>query len=170
MTQDKLGAAPDTQLALKHSLGTGLILAELGLDASTIAAGILHHLPQEGRTPVADIEERLGPNVARLVERAARLSGLPSTGTPLSRVYATQDNSQAEALRSMLLALAQDLRVVLIRLAEQMEMIGRVSSMPPEEGTSTAINTLEVYAPLANRLGIARLFRDMQDMAFAYLE
>jgi GTP pyrophosphokinase len=60
--------------------------------------------------------------------------------------------------------------VVLIRLAEQMEMIGRVSSMPPEEGTSTAINTLEVYAPLANRLGIARLFRDMQDMAFAYLE
>ncbi|MDP6347320.1 MAG: RelA/SpoT family protein, partial [Dehalococcoidia bacterium] len=170
LAQEKLGAAPETQLALKHSVGTGLILAELGLDAATIAAGLLHHLPLEGHTPVASIEESLGPDVARLVEGAARLSGLPTTGTPLSQGHATQADSQAEALRSMLLALAQDLRVVLIRLAEQTEMIGRVNSIPPDEATSIATDTLEVYAPLAHRLGIARLFRDMQDKAFACLE
>lgn len=170
MVQEKLAAIPETQLALKHSVGTGLILAELGLDAPTIAAGLLHHLPREGQTPAESIEERMGTEVARLVERAARLSDLPTTGTALSQRHLSPAESQAEALRSMLLAMAQDLRVVLIRLAEQLEMVGRVGSLPPEEARHIATDTLEVYSPLAHRLGIARLFRDMQDLAFAHLD
>ncbi|MEK7847895.1 MAG: RelA/SpoT family protein [Chloroflexota bacterium] len=170
MVQETLGARPDTELALKHSLGTGLILAELGLDAATIAAGLLHHLPGEGLAPAAAIGEALGPEVARLVEAAVRLSALPTPGAAVAPRHLPPAQSQAEALRNMVVAVAEDMRVVLIRLAEQLELVGRVNSLPPEEARGIARDTLDVYAPLANRLGIARLFRDMQDQAFAYLD
>ncbi|MFC1931749.1 HD domain-containing protein, partial [Chloroflexota bacterium] len=134
---------------LEHPLQTALILAELQLDASSLAAALLHDIPENCGLPVSEIEAKFGSEIGRLVDGATKL-GRVSLQTP----GAVTNEVQAENLRKMLVAMAEDLRVVFIKLADRLHNMRTLSALSPEKQRSIAQETLEIYAPLAHRLGI----------------
>ena len=157
--------------ALEHGLGVAASLAELRLDAETRIAGILFAAPQY----LADSQDKLaaafGPAVAGLVAGIAKLNRL----RVVTRALAGQENdaahsSQAEVLRKMLLAMVEDIRVVLLRLASRTQTLRFMSRASDELRRPYAQETLDIYAPLANRLGIWQLKWELEDYAFRYLE
>jgi len=150
---------------LEHPLQTALILAELQLDASTLAAALLHDVPENCGIPVSEISAKFGPEVARLVDGTTKLSKLSLT-TP---TVATS-GAQAENLRKMLVAMAEDLRVVFIKLADRLHNMRTLNALSPDAQRSIAEETLEIYAPLAHRLGIWELKWQLEDLSFRYLE
>ena len=153
----------------RHGLDTALILAELGLDADTLAAGLL--LPAvegEGLSP-GDIAEDLSPTVAGLVSGAQRMGSLGDyrhEANPGERA----DPTQIERARKLLIALAEDARVLLIRLAERLALMRRLRARAPEARADIAGECLEVYAPLAGRLGIRHFKSELEDLAFRELD
>jgi len=150
---------------LEHPLQTALILAELQLDASTLAAALLHDVPENCGIPVAELETKFGPEVAKLVDGTTKLGklSLPASGVATG-------GAQAENLRKMLVAMAEDLRVVFIKLADRLHNMRTLSALSPEAQHSIAEETLEIYAPLAHRLGIWELKWQLEDLSFRYLE
>jgi guanosine-3',5'-bis(diphosphate) 3'-pyrophosphohydrolase len=150
---------------LGHPLQTALILAELQMDASTLAAALLHDVPENCGIPVSELEAKFGPEVARLVDGATKLSKI-SLQTP----SVTTGKAQAENLRKMLVAMAEDLRVVFIKLADRLHNMLTLQALSPEAQRSIAQETLEIYAPLAHRLGIWELKWQLEDLSFRYLE
>jgi len=150
---------------LEHPLQTAFILAELQLDASSLAAALLHDIPENCGIPIADIEAKFGSEIAKLVDGTTKLGkvSLPDLGTATSEV-------QAENLRKMLVAMAEDLRVVFIKLADRLHNMRTLDALSPEKQHSIAQETLEIYAPLAHRLGIWELKWQLEDLAFRYLE
>ena len=149
----------------EHPLQTALILAELQLDASTLAAALLHDVPENCGIPVAELEAKFGPEVARLVDGTTKLGklSLPASGVATG-------GAQAENLRKMLVAMAEDLRVVFIKLADRLHNMRTLNALSPEAQHSIAEETLEIYAPLAHRLGIWELKWQLEDLSFRYLE
>ncbi len=139
------------------SLEVAEILADLGLDSHSLVAALLHPLV-EGLKP-KEIE-RFGEEVKGLLDSLARLDKLPSP---------VLSESQAESLRRLFLTLAEDLRVLLISLAEKLRDLRRLKSLPPEQRPTLAQEAMEVYAPLAHRLGIWQLKWEMEDLSFKYL-
>src|SRR4030042_1049214 len=150
---------------MDHPLQTAYILAELQLDASTLAAALLHDIPEDTGLPVADIEAKFGPEVARLVDGTTKL-GKVSLSTPGAMTSA----SQAENLRKMLVAMAEDLRVVFIKLADRLHNMRTLDALPKERQLKNAQETLEIFAPLAHRLGIWELKWQLEDLSFRYLQ
>jgi GTP pyrophosphokinase len=150
---------------MEHPLQTAYILAELQLDASTLAAALLHDIPEDTGLPIADIEAKFGPEVAKLVDGITKLSKV-SLSTP----GAVASASQAENLRKMLVAMAEDLRVVFIKLADRLHNMRTLDALPRERQLKNAQETLEIFAPLAHRLGIWELKWQLEDLSFRYLE
>jgi len=147
---------------LEHPLQTALILAELQLDASALAAALLHDVPENCDIPVSQLEAEFGSEVAKLVDGTTKLGKL-SLNVP------TTMKSQAENLRKMLVAMAEDLRVVFIKLADRLHNMRTLDALSPEMRRSIAQETLEIYAPLTHRLGIWELKWQLEDLSFRYL-
>ena len=151
---------------LEHPLQVALTLAELQLDASSLAAALLHDVPENCGMPVSEIEAKFGSEVAKLVDGTTKLGKL---SLPAPIAVASRE-SQAENLRKMLMAMAEDLRVVFIKLADRLHNMRTLDALPPEKQRSIARETLEIYAPLAHRLGIWELQWQLDDLSFRYLE
>jgi len=150
---------------LEHPLQTALILAELQLDASSLAAALLHDIPENCGMPIAEIEAKFGPEISKLVDGTTKL-GKVSWQAPET----VTREAQAENLRKMLVAMAEDLRVVFIKLADRLHNMCTLDALSPERQQGIAQETLELYAPLAHRLGIWELKWQLEDLSFRYLE
>jgi len=153
--------------AITHPLHTAFSMAELQLDAETVAAALLHDVQEDCNVSNRDLERRFGPEVARLVEGVTKLGRIPLDTLEEANV---DEQLQAENLRKMFLAMARDLRVVLIKLGDRLHNMLTLSALPPEDQVRISRETLEIYAPLASRLGIWQFKWQLEDLAFRYLE
>ena len=165
-------AAHDGQLRksggpyLEHPLQVALTLADLQLDASALAAALLHDVLENCGIPISQIEEKFGPEVAKLVDGATKLGKLSRQATGES----VPSEPQMENLRKMLVAMAEDLRVVFIKLADRLHNMRTLGALSPEKQHDIARETLEIYAPLAHRLGIWELKWQLEDLSFRHLQ
>ena len=157
---------------LEHPLQVAITLAGLQLDADAIAAALLHDVTEDCGIPISRIEEEFSPDVARLVDGTTKLGrlSLQVPGGVAKRDAAAARQQQAESLRKMLVAMAEDLRVVFIKLADRLHNMHTLDALPLERRRSISRETLEIYAPLAHRLGIWELKWQLEDLAFRYLE
>ncbi len=146
---------------VSHPLAVARILAELGLDPVAVTAAILHDIPEDTKYSIADVEERFGSDVARLVDGVTKLSKFSTL---------THEQQQAENIRKMFLAMAEDIRVVLIKLADRLHNMRTLGSLPPAKQVRIARQTAEIYAPLAERLGIWQIKWELEDLSFKYLD
>jgi guanosine-3',5'-bis(diphosphate) 3'-pyrophosphohydrolase len=151
---------------LEHPLNTAMVLAEFHLDAETLAAALLHDVPEDCGVSLGEIEANFGSQVAKLVDGVTKLNKLTSR----TQAGETKSKVQAENLRKMLLATAEDLRVVFIKLADRLHNMRTLGALPVEKRRAIAQETLEIYAPLAHRLGVRRAKWQLEDLAFRYLE
>ncbi|HDN81081.1 MAG: GTP diphosphokinase [Chloroflexi bacterium] len=153
---------------IQHSLAVAHILSDLRLDPATIAAGLLHDVVEDTILDVDDIRAEFGEEVARLVDGVTKLEKMEKDrlqARELSRAY-----EQAESIRKMFLAMVDDVRVVLIKLADRLHNMRTLGSLPEHKRRRIAQETLEIFAPLANRLGIWKIKWELEDLAFRYLE
>jgi len=150
---------------VEHPVQTALILTEFQLDAASLAAALLHDVPENSGIPVEKIQEKFGLEIGKLVDGVTKLGQVSwqATGT-------APREAQAENLRKMLVAMAEDLRVVFIKLADRLHNMRTLDALPPEKQRSISQETLEIYTPLAHRLGIWELKWQLEDLAFQYLE
>lgn len=150
---------------IEHPLQVALILAGLQLDASSLAAALLHDILENCGVPVSELESRFGPEVSKLVVGTTKLGKLARQAPEVAG-----GETQAENLRRMLVAMAEDLRVVFIKLADRLHNMLTLDALPPERQLGIAQETIEIYAPLAHRLGIWELKWQLEDLSFHYLE
>jgi guanosine-3',5'-bis(diphosphate) 3'-pyrophosphohydrolase len=151
---------------LEHPLQTALTLAELQLDAATLAAALLHDVPEDCGVSIEKIEKEFGREVAKLVDGVTKLSRV----TWRREAAPSAQESQAENLRKMVIAMAEDLRVVFIKLADRLHNMDTLEALPEDRRLAIAQETLEIYAPLAHRLGMGRIRWQLEDLAFRNLE
>ena len=152
-----------------HPLQTALLLADLKLDANTLAAALLHDVVEDNDDiEVADVEKKFGPEVARLVDGVTKLTNAELV-TPGSATTPQAGHAQAETIRKMLMAMAVDIRVVLIKLADRLHNMQTIQHLPLEKRIEKAQETLDIYAPLAHRLGIWEFKWRLEDLAFQQL-
>ena len=144
---------------IQHCLHTAFILVQIKADLETIIAGLLHDIPEDTEYTLADIKKNFGKEVASLVEGITKLSKIKYRGIERYR----------ESLRKMFLAMAQDLRVVLIKFADRLHNLRTLESLPLEKRQRIARETLEIYAPIAGLLGVWRLKLQMEDICFKHL-
>ena len=151
---------------VQHPLEAAATLADLQLDADTLAAALLHDVVEDCAIPLHDIEANFGPEIAKLVDSSTKLNTVikPTGGGK------TRREPQTENLRKMLLAIAEDLRVVFIKLADRLHNMRTLHALPVEKRRAIAQETLDIYAPLAHRLGIWAVKWQLEDLAFRYLE
>ena len=146
---------------LSHALAVAQILAELHLDEVTVACGLLHGTVEQAVAGPDQVREHFGPEVAEVIEGLARISRV---------TYSSRKREQAERFRRLILAMARDVRVVLIKLADRLQAMRTLESVPRPEQARYARETLDVYAPLANRLGINRVKIELEDLGLRYTE
>jgi len=144
-----------------HPIASAQILAELGIDPIAIQAALLHDVPEDTEYSLTDVEEKFGAEVAQLVDGVTKLSKFSTH---------SHEQQQAENIRKMLLAMAQDIRVVLIKLADRLHNMRTLHGLPPDKQLRIARQTMEIYAPLAERLGIWQMKWELEDLAFKVLE
>ncbi len=157
---------------MEHPLATAMNVADLQLDAEAVVAALLHDVPEDCQVPLSQIEARFGAEVSKLVDGTTKLSKIswPALEEGGTRQKTEAREYQAENLRKMLVAMAEDLRVVFIKLADRLHNMHTLEAMPPPKRRSIAQETMEIYAPLAHRLGIWELKWQLEDSAFRYLE
>ena len=153
---------------MEHPLKTSLFLAELQMDSTTLAAALLHDVVEDCDVKLEDLNKKFGPEITKLVDGVTKLHKIDSVNT--AGLSYTQSNRQAESLRKMLVAMAQDIRVVLIKLADRLHNLRTLDVHPKDKRESIAKETLDIYAPLAHRLGIWDIKWRLEDLAFSYLE
>ncbi|MGZ6313766.1 MAG: HD domain-containing protein, partial [Candidatus Limnocylindrales bacterium] len=144
-----------------HPLAAAQILAELGIDPVAVEAAILHDIPEDTDFGLTDIEERFGADVTHLVDGVTKLSKFSTL---------THEEQQAENIRKMFLAMAEDVRVVLIKLADRLHNMRTLGALPHDKQVRIARQTQEIYAPLAERLGIWQFKWELEDLAFKHLD
>jgi GTP diphosphokinase / guanosine-3',5'-bis(diphosphate) 3'-diphosphatase len=145
---------------ITHPVAVAKIVAELGLDDITIAAALLHDAVEDTGVTVADVEADFGTEVAEIVDGVTKLDRLS---------FDSKEAQQAATMRKMLVAMAKDLRVLIIKLADRMHNMRTVAAMPAWKQERTAQETLDIYAPLAHRLGMQEMKQQLEDLAFAAL-
>jgi len=158
---------------LEHPLQTAVILADLQLEAVTLAAALLHDVPEDCGVSLEEIERRFGSEVRKLVDGTTKLAKIKwqaPEGEQKSRKNIEDSATQAENLRKMLVAMAEDIRVVLIKLADRLHNMRTLKALLPSKRLHIAQETLEIYVPLAHRLGIWELKWQLEDLSFLYLE
>ena len=146
---------------LVHPLEVAMVLAELKLDPTAIAAGLLHDSIEDTQATMEDIEREFGPQVARIVEGVTKISKID---------FASKEERQAENVRKMILAMVDDIRVVLIKLADRLHNMRTLAALPPERQQKIAQETLDIYAPIAHRLGMGKIRGELEDLAFRYTD
>ncbi len=145
---------------ITHPLAVALVLAEYGLDLDTIVAGILHDTVEDTDLTLEDVEKEFNPQVAALIDGV----------TKLDRVrFDSKEVAQAATIRKMVVAMAQDVRVLLIKLADRLHNLRTIDPLPPEKQFRIATESLEVYAPLAHRLGVQEIKHEMENRCFKIL-
>ncbi|MDO8264932.1 MAG: RelA/SpoT family protein, partial [Candidatus Parcubacteria bacterium] len=157
-----------------HPLKVAQILNEMKLDSKTIAAGLLHDVPEDTTVTLDDIEEKFGKEISFLVDGVSKLGKLryPKTEVDLKPIKTRAKNPidiHAENLRKMFFAMAEDIRVILIKLADRMDNMRTIKYLPKEKQKRFALETLEIFAPLASRLGMGELRGSLEDLAFPCL-
>ncbi|MGB5353035.1 MAG: bifunctional (p)ppGpp synthetase/guanosine-3',5'-bis(diphosphate) 3'-pyrophosphohydrolase [Woeseia sp.] len=145
---------------ISHPVAVARILADMRMDAQAIAAAILHDVVEDTPTALKDLEQEFGAEVAALVDGVSKLDQMHFTN---------RAEAQAESFRKMMLAMIGDIRVILVKLADRLHNMRTLDSMPREKQARIARETLEIYAPIANRLGINRMKIDLEDLGFRYL-
>ncbi|HEV2112597.1 MAG TPA: bifunctional (p)ppGpp synthetase/guanosine-3',5'-bis(diphosphate) 3'-pyrophosphohydrolase, partial [Terriglobales bacterium] len=146
---------------LSHPLEVALVLAEMKLDASAIAAGLLHDSVEDTSVTIEDIEREFGPQVAHIVEGVTKISKID---------FASKEERQAENVRKMILAMVDDIRVVLIKLADRLHNMRTLAALPEERRKRIAEETMEIYAPIAHRLGMGKIRGELEDLSVRYLD
>jgi guanosine-3',5'-bis(diphosphate) 3'-pyrophosphohydrolase len=144
-----------------HPVSVAGIIADLRLDAASVCAGLLHDVVEDTLATTDDITKEFGTEVAELVDGVTKLSKINFT---------SKEDRQAENFRKMVVAMARDIRVLLIKLCDRLDNMRTLQHMVPEAQERIARETLEIYAPLANRLGIASFKSELEDLSFKYLE
>ena len=145
---------------INHPLAVARIVADLGLDDVSLAAALLHDAVEDTEITLADVEAGFGPEVAQIVDGVTKLERLQ---------FDSKEAQQAATMRKMLVAMARDLRVLIIKLADRLHNMRTIAAMPIEKQQRIAHETLEIYAPLAHRLGIQELKQHLEDLSFAAL-
>ena len=146
---------------LVHPLEVALVLAEMKMDPAAIAAGLLHDSVEDTSVTIVDIRKEFGDQVAHIVEGVTKISKID---------FATREEQQAENLRKMMLAMVDDIRVVLIKLADRLHNMRTLEHLPPERQQKIAEETLEIYAPIAHRLGMGKIRGELEDLGFRFLD
>jgi GTP diphosphokinase / guanosine-3',5'-bis(diphosphate) 3'-diphosphatase len=161
---------------ISHPIATAYYLASMRLDAATVSAGLLHDVVEDTDSTITDISSEFGSTIARLVDGVTkfaeirRRAGDPREPDADSKRRTDYTREQAENLRKMFLAMAEDPRVVIVKLADRLHNMRTLDVLRPEKQRRIALDTREIYAPLAGRLGIAQLKWPLEDLAFKYLE
>ena len=147
---------------ITHSVEVAKILADLQLDSTTVASGILHDVIEDTHLTLADVQAEFGKEIAAIVDGLTKIAKLPSGGS-------TQDR-QVESYRKLLLSIAKDARVIIVKLADRLHNMRTLDWLPPDKRRRIAQETRDLYAPLAHRFGMAKLRWELEDLAFKYLE
>ena len=144
-----------------HPLSVAQILVELGMDSESIAAALMHDVAEDTPVTVAEIKQKFGPEVALLVDGVTKLTQIK---------FSNVEDRQAENLRKMLLAMSQDVRVMIIKLCDRLHNMRTGDAWPEQKRRDKARETMEVYAPIANRLGILNVKEELEDRSLHYLD
>lgn len=144
-----------------HPVEVATILADMGLDVVSVSVGLLHDVVEDTLTTVDRIQDLFGGDIAKLVEGVTKISEIH---------FSSAKEMQVENFRKLLLAMVDDIRVILVKLADRVHNMRTLDAMPDEKKKSIAGETLEIYAPIAHRLGIARIRGELEDLAFNYLD
>lgn len=145
---------------ISHPVAVAQELADMHLDADAISAAILHDVVEDTTATLADIEERFGAETAAIVDAVSKLDQIQ---------FHSRAEAQAESLRKMMLAMIGDIRVILVKLADRLHNMQTLDAMPADKRQRIARETLDIYAPIANRLGINRMKVELEDLAFRHL-
>ena len=146
---------------ISHPVAVAIILVGLGMDTETLVAALLHDVVEDTATTGESIEKQFGEDVALMVNGVTKLGQVP---------FSTREEQQAENVRKMLLAMAQDVRVIIIKLADRLHNMRTLESMPPQKQRDKSLETMEVYAPLAHRLGLKLVKEELEDTALRFLD
>ncbi len=142
---------------ITHPIAVADILADLHLDGATIAAAVLHDVVEDTPSSMAEVEQKFGKEIAELVDGVTKLDQVQ---------FKSRKEAQAESFRKMILAMVRDIRVIMVKLADRTHNMRTLSAMPPEKRRSVARETLEIYAPIANRLGIHSIKLELEELGF----
>src|ERR1700747_1084115 len=146
---------------LVHPLEVALVLAEMKMDPVAGAAGLLHDSVEDTSVTIVDIRKEFGEQVAHIVEGVTKISKID---------FATKEEQQAENLRKMMLAMVDDIRVVLIKLADRLHNMRTLDHLQPDRQKKIAQETLDIYAPIAHRLGMGKIRGELEDLGFRYVD
>jgi GTP diphosphokinase / guanosine-3',5'-bis(diphosphate) 3'-diphosphatase len=146
---------------LIHPLAVADLLAEMKLDVVAVAAGLLHDVVEDTLTTIDRIRELFGPEVAHVVEGVTKISAIR---------FASSEERQAENFRKMLLAMVDDIRVILVKLADRLHNMRTLNHLPDDKRQAVAQETRDIYAPIANRLGMSKVKNELEELSFRYLE
>ena len=145
---------------ITHPIAVADILADLHLDGATIAAAVLHDVVEDTPSSMAEVRQKFGDEVAEIVDGVTKLDQVQ---------FKSRKEAQAESFRKMMLAMVRDIRVIMVKLADRTHNMRTLGSMPPEKRRSVARETLDIYAPIANRLGIHSIKLELEELGFRTL-
>jgi len=146
---------------LTHPLEVANLLAEMKMDAVTVSVGLLHDVVEDTLTTLDKIEELFGPEVAHIVDGVTKISQIPFT---------SKEEKQAENFRKMLLAMTDDIRVIMVKFADRLHNMRTLAYLSADRREAIARETMDIYAPIANRLGMGKIRGELEDLAFSYLD